>query len=150
MTYSNGNVEMVCRQIEEACRPILDSWRNDSTTCVRLQDDDYQAVIKDTAKSAYPQQTPSEAFAVYRCLAEMSAVAADGDRVSTETRALVVAALEDVIATARAQTVTDIHARINFIEHAADLGTQIGSVAACARSLRQDLYALCRQSIQIT
>jgi len=133
--------------MEDACRPILESRYARQTTAVHLQDQDVEALIKDTAKSTSAPSTASEALALLRYLVQTPDTPPDDDRIAAETKTLVVAALEEVIATAEARSVSDIHARINFIEHAAANQTANPMIAACARSLRRDFYACCRGSL---
>jgi hypothetical protein len=141
-------LEKSCHQIEDVCRPILEHWRAGFANGLRIHDQEYASVVKDAVKSAGIPTTPSEAFALYRSLAVTPAVTAGEDQIAIETRAFVVAALEEVITKAEAQSISDMHARINFIDHAASHGAWNEIVSACANSLRRDLYALCRRSLE--
>lgn len=141
-----GGIDEPCCWIEDNCRFILEHWRAGFTSGLRMQDQESESVVLDAVKSATVPTTPSEAFAHYRCLVETRGMNGGDDQMATETRTVVVAALEDVIAGAEARSVSDMHARINFIDGAASHGVSSERVSACANSLRRDLYALCRRS----
>lgn len=150
MSAPDEGLDRPWREIEDACRPILESRHARQTASAHLQDQDFEALIKDTAKSTSVPDTASEAFALLRYLVQSPDATPDDDRIAAETKALVAAALEEVIATAETRSVSDMHARINFIEHAAANGTANPMIAACARSLRRDVYAVCRGSLRET
>ena len=150
MSAPDDGLERPWREIEDACRPILESRHARQTTSAHLQDQDFESLIKDTAKSTSVPSTASEAFALLRYLVQTPGASPDDDRIAAETKALVVVALEEVIATAEARSVSDMHARINFIEHAAAKETANPMIAACARTLRRDVYAFCRGSLRET
>ena len=147
MSAPDDGLERPWRRMEDACRPILESRHAREATWAHLQDQDYESAIKDTAKSASAPSTACEAYAVLRYLVQTPDTISDDDRIAAETKALVVAALEEVIATAEGRSVSDMHARINFIEQAAANETGHSMIAACARSLRRDVYAFCRGSL---
>ncbi len=150
MSAPDDGLERPWREMEDACRPILESRYARQTTAAHLQDQDFESLIKDTAKSTSAPSTASEAFALLRYLVQTSDTPPDDDRIAAETKTLVVAALEEVIATAEPRSVSDMHARINFIEHAAAKETANPMIAACARTLRRDVYAFCRGSLRET
>lgn len=144
MPVPDEGLEEPRRLIEDACRPILESRHSQEGTSAPLQDREYESLVKDTAKSASDPSTVSEAFALLRYLVQVPNTTSDDDPIAAETKALVATALKEVIATTEARSVSDVHARVTFIEEAAATGTARSLIAACAGSLRRDIYALCR------
>jgi hypothetical protein len=147
MSAPDDGLERPWRQMEDACRPILESRQAREATWAHLQNQDYESLILDTVKSASAPGTASEAFALLRYIAQTPDTTSDDNRITTDTKAMVVAVLEEVIATAEGRSVSDMHARINFIEQAAANEAAHSMIAACARSLRRDVYAFCRGSL---
>jgi hypothetical protein len=105
------------------------------------QEQKYEALIKDAAKTASELKTPTQALALYRCYSDTSPPTEDGDESAVKVKALILDALADIITTSEARSISDMQARIDFIERA----SSNDRVAACARSLRGDLYDLCRR-----
>ncbi len=70
MSAPDDGLERPWREIEDACRPILEFRYARQTTAAHLQDQDFESLIKDTAKSTSAPSTASEAFALLRYLVQ--------------------------------------------------------------------------------